>query len=186
MRTGPKQQGDLDGLCGVYAVLNAVASLASVFGRDEQAKLFEQLIEAVYEQRKGQKREGGVCFVYRGVEPKDVGAMLDVASKFARKRLGFELTWKKGLPGRSANRKIQRFWQKIEEHLNKGPAIVVYNGPEEGESHWTCIVESKERVVRLRDSTGLKTLRKTGGTLGETVKGKRQFYWKAVFLLSRA
>jgi len=186
MRAGAKQQGDLDGLCGVYAVLNAVASLASQFGRDQQAELFEQLIEAVYEQRKGQKGKRVVSFVYRGVGPEDVGAMLDVASKFARERRGFELTWKKGLPGSSANRKIQSFWQKIEEHLNKGPAIVVYDGPEEGESHWTCIVESKERGVWLRDSTGLKTLRKTGGTLGETGKGKRRFYWKTVFLLSRA
>jgi hypothetical protein len=48
--TRGERQGSLDGLCGIYSVLNAVRFLAGPrrMGREHTAELFKRLIKAAY------------------------------------------------------------------------------------------------------------------------------------------
>ncbi|MBM4352204.1 MAG: hypothetical protein FJ109_00165 [Deltaproteobacteria bacterium] len=186
MKSNPKRQGGLDGLCGVYAVVNAIGELTfnGEFGRERQQELFNLLVRTVY-RRLPQDRKS-IRFVWDGTSPADVNAMVETAGRFARRKLGFDLEWCRGLSGSGMGKKIQSFWKELDSHLTsdqKGAAIVVYD--DDDISHWTCVVDSTGKQLRLRDSAGFKTLKKQGGTLGSRRSGQRQYWWNDVFLLSR-
>jgi len=186
MKSNPKRQGGLDGLCGVYAVVNAISQLTynGDFGRERQQELFNVLVRTVYRRQPEARRS--VSFVWNGTGPRDVEAMVEAASRFTRRRLGFVLEWRRGLPGKGEAKKIQSFWKELDSHLTaelKAAAIVVYD--DDDISHWTCVVDTTGKQLRLRDSAGFKTLKKQGGTLGVRRTGMRQYWWNDVFLLAR-
>jgi len=188
MRKKPIRQGRLDGLCGVYSVINAVNVLAApnVFTWEQRHELFELLVKAVFDRQVGNRKN--VRFLWNGTWRPDVQEMLKVAARFARKRLGFGLKVKVGLPGSGVGKKIPTFWKTLDAELSArrgggGAAIVGFQ--DDTMSHWTCVVAVKDKSLKLRDSCGIKYLKKLGGTLGPQIQGKRRFEWKGVFILTR-
>lgn len=70
-------QGNLDGLCGVYAVFNSVRNLTSTrLDSDEERELFRQLISKLGSER---RLEDALC---SGITFQPLGGLIDAASDF--------------------------------------------------------------------------------------------------------
>ncbi len=80
-------QGNLDGLCGVYAVVNAVRNLAPTrLNGDEERELFRQLIAKLGEER---RLEDALC---NGMTVQPLGRLIDSADEFLQINRGHRLS----------------------------------------------------------------------------------------------
>jgi hypothetical protein len=53
----PLQQGEMDGLCGIYALVNAIGRLAGQrLSEEDEIDLFKELIRSIYK-RNNRKRK---------------------------------------------------------------------------------------------------------------------------------
>jgi hypothetical protein len=142
----PFEQGDLDGLCGVYAVINAVRLAAYPHRRLPTAEcrgLFAALLAELAEE--GRLRG----FVTHGLGPRVLARLLRGSGRWLRKQHGLTLEVhrpfaKRDEPG------PEECWRVLTEHLERpGTAAIV--GSDE---HWTVIRAVTPKRLLLADSDG--------------------------------
>jgi hypothetical protein len=144
------RQGDLDGLCGVYSIVNAARVVARL-GPEESAQLFERLVRQV----------GTAARVAKGVGR----GLMD---RLLREAAGDVLTCR--TPFRRARQvPLQLFWSEVGSFLAQPPGragavILCLDTP--GWSHWTTVVALTERQARLVDSDGRRALDRRRCTTG--------------------
>ena len=163
-------QGNLDGLCGVYAVVNSVRNLSPkrLNGEDER-KLFRQLIAKLGEE---DRLADALC---NGMTVQPLGRLIDSASEFLRGNRGHRLS--RQLAFRQTPEGLQQFWELISSHLSDhGPGSVIL-GLGGKHDHWTCISTMSEHTITLIDSDGIRRLHRKHCTVSDAKVGRHHVLW---------
>jgi hypothetical protein len=176
----PLQQGDLDGLCGAYALVNAVTRLLhnKGFHRDHANRLFQRLCRTLH------RRQRMPQAVWRGTHIDDIDGMLRTVRRFVRENFAVTLVvsrpFDQGVP-----RKKDRFFRVLSKSFNSiDERKVAVIGLDRPGFHWTIATEVTERSFRLYDSGRSKRLRYGDCTLGKTMRGRQTIVAQETRILS--
>jgi hypothetical protein len=179
-RPTPLQQGDLDGLCGAYALVNAVTRLLhnKGFHRDDANRLFQRLCRTLH------RRQRMPQAVWRGTHIDDIDGMLRTVRRFVRENFAVTLVvsrpFDQGVP-----RKKDRFFRVLSKSFNSiDERKVAVIGLDRPGFHWTIATEVTERSFRLYDSGRSKRLRYGDCTLGKTMRGRQTIVAQETRILS--
>jgi hypothetical protein len=176
----PLQQGDLDGLCGAYALVNAVTRLLhnKGFDRDHANRLFQRLCHTLH------RRQRMPEAVWRGTHIDDIDGMLRTVRRFVRANFTVNLVvtrpFDHGIP-----RKKDTFFRVLSESFNSiSERKVAVIGLDRPGFHWTIATEVTGRSFRLYDSGRSKRLRYGDCTLGKTMRGRQTIVAQETRILS--
>ena len=151
------RQGELDGLCGIYSVLNAVrfalltadlsgspSSRVRHLRPDECALLFTTLVSTVG------RRHRQAQFVFAGLGPSHLRSLLRSTDEWLRVNRGLSL-----VRSRPLDRDVRKatLISNIRRHLNvPGSAAII--GAKEPWLHWTVATRITKARLHLLDSEG--------------------------------
>ena len=186
-RRTPYLQGQIDGLCGFYAIINAFQCLfPASFTDDDAWELMTVLCVAIAHKFP--------AVIWKGAGVEDTVAMFEVAEKFA--------AGKKHLKGHIvvtrpfARRKIERvrdFWAEIGAWMNSGErartARLAFIGIGHPDNHWTLVTKTSAKSVTFFDSWELKRLALRQFTISRDVAkqngGMHKLDTRQTFLIER-
>jgi hypothetical protein len=155
----PLHQGDLDGLCGVYAVINAFRLLCPELTDQQSRRLFVGLIDVL----------NRIClpkgeFLYDGIEITEVAKLVRLAKRFVREELGIRIA-SRPLKLRRERRRYDELWTTLRAELDTGAvSVLALSGYH---SHWTVAYRATAKAAYLFDSDELKILRRNACSLDE-------------------
>jgi hypothetical protein len=159
------RQGSLDGLCGFYAIVNAVKTAArnrgrphvegvssAWFRREEAFELFGVLARHLERDRRLARSYG------EGIEAVTLVRLLRQANRWLERNLGLRLVARRAF-FRPARPRRTRVVAVIERHLTR-PNTAALIGLHGHPGHWTVASAVSREVFRLADSDGGCWLRK--------------------------
>jgi len=150
----PYKQGNLDNLCGIYAIINALR-----WGLRHSAPISESdcmalklaMIQSL------EKRGQLIATIEDGLSIPEFTKLLKTAEIWLQKKKGIsQLTHKPFHTKRSLP--LETFSMKLSEHLSnqKSAAVFVTTGRLE---HWTVPTDINSKIIKLWDSDGLQWFR---------------------------
>lgn len=172
----PYRQGDLDGLCGIYAVINAVRLLHPALDTDAAYALFHKLARTL-----DRTLDDPMRCVSDGIGRAELEDLLITArEQLARHhRIGIKVEalvlWRK-------RPTLDDLWEALRDKLD-GPqvAILELSGVKE---HWTVGYAASETTLRLFDSGERRLLARSRCTLQRTTT-RHRLHVKGVMLVRR-
>lgn len=138
----PYAQGELDGLCGVYAIVNAVEASVTGWNKQNADGLFKHLVTRL-------SGEGRLHMAMAdGIGVRELCRLIDYAGAYLADEYGLSLKRRNAFARRVP---LSSYWQRIQEHLQgRGQtAIIGLWGKYE---HWSCAHSITGRTVHLSDS----------------------------------
>lgn len=143
----PARQGTFDGLCGVYAIINAVDLLEPRTRRSHfHSDLFVQLTH-------GLRAAALLASMDYGVTPTELAR----AAKFALDWLAitYDIHLEVSEPFlRRRFARVRPFVRALGEYVDSPRSVAVISLRLPGRSHWTVVREVDGYTLRLRDSAG--------------------------------
>jgi hypothetical protein len=184
-RPGHFQQGDLDGLCGVYSVLNAIriahATLrqgprpgSPLIEGDEAEAIFLRLTRSISTRTIDDP-------VVWGINTDRLRRLLSVASRWLERNHGLTLEVARPFRGRRRVR-FETVLKHIGDHLHKDGAAVIV-GSRWPWNHWTVVRNIGKTRLVLADSGGFHYVPLHRGRL-PTAPHARLISVNSVYLLS--
>lgn len=146
----PAKQGDHNGLCAIYAIINA---LAVIQPRHMTEEMEEPLMAALIDSYPGDVAD----LIKDGCERPEMDALLKGAQEWTEKRDW--AAWNSYALHPVQGESRDEFWEAVEAELvlRKSVALVGFNkdnrGPSRYEPHWTCVERISPSYLFLRDST---------------------------------
>lgn len=172
----PFQQGSLDALCGVYAVINAFRLLCPEIDRRIARILFEALIEAV--------SEAGLDMpdvVVRGMDHDAIGVLTEAARHYVRREVGIRIAVH-ALKIMQKRPRLAHVWSALQSEFDGGRVAII--GLEGRHQHWTVGHRITGAAIALSDSDGLcLLLRSRCSVNGRT--GLHQLVPREIVILER-
>ena len=171
------RQGDLDGLCGVYSVVNAVRILCPELDQEGAEWLFAHLMQSL--------DDLGVDLsiaVASGIGRVELGRLIRAAIAYIDEELEIRLTVKRLPKALRLTTNLGTLWQAFEASLS--PECVAIIGIAGIHSHWTIAALITPKQVRLYDSGRIAVLRRGLCTVGNAVN-RHGIPPKHVFLIAR-
>ena len=159
----PYRQGDLDGLCGVYSVVNAVRALCPEVDGDGAAWLFDKLIQSL--------RKAGAnpsIAVAGGVGRGEVESLIRAAIACVDDEYDIALTVRRLPRALRQTKRLDELWQTLATAIS--PSAVAILGLGGKQSHWTVAVQVSANQLRLFDSSSMGVLRRSDCTVGKGTK----------------
>lgn len=156
----PLRQGELDGLCGVYAVINAVRLLCPEIDQAIAADLFRTLIRAL--PKRGGRLMDAIAF---GLDVGTVRFLVKTACACTRRELEISLK-AKPLRTREKAPRMRCVWKALQTELDTGNVAII--GLSGRLAHWTVAYGMSAKSIRLSDSDDLKVLLRSHCTLQRT------------------
>lgn len=160
----PIWQGEMDGLCGLYAAINACNQLMRL-NDDQKEELFATGIDYL-DEKKGRLKNT----ILEGMSQTRLQGVLKRFRDYA-KSLDKTLITRK--IAEDANN-ITGLWTLLKKHFSldseQRVAIVGLSGYF---NHWTCVVKISEKTIHLCDSDGMQRIYKSVCTCGELRAKKR-------------
>lgn len=150
----PLRQGDLDGLCGVYAVINAMRALVPTMPMVAAEALFEELMNALRKHDDGRRP-----MTAAGITRRHLIELLARAIEFIERRYGVETKRRRPALPRRSQKSTAALWRALARSLS--PACVAIIGLGGYRNHWSLVTAVSPRVMRLCDSDGMKLLRRS-------------------------
>src|SRR3954451_18842208 len=158
-RIRPYRQGRLDGLCGTYALVNALRLLCPRLDEDACEAAFCALIRA-----RARQAASPLAVISGGLSRSELLQLIGPWQRFAAKEFGVTLTVSRLKVPEPTLRGI---WRSLCRALDgQSVAIVGLDGIER---HWTVAYAATERTLRVADSCGLKVIFRSQCTVGQTV-----------------
>jgi len=161
------RQGDLDGLCGVYAIINAV-SLVCGLNQKKQHQLFKSLLRTL------EKNHYAAKAVLTGTGRKHLRRMLREAMHYMADAQDTAIKVSPLFPDK-AHVNVADYWQGIRAFLSASDetraVIVGISGRIE---HWTCVRSVTRHSLCLSDSNATRYIRKRSCRTG---KPKQTHYY---------
>jgi hypothetical protein len=157
-RLTPYRQGRLDGLCGIYALVNALRLLCPKLDEDACERVFYALVKA-----RTRQTTSPLAVIAAGLSRRELLKLIDPWQRFAAKKFGVILTVERlkvsepTLPG---------IWRSLYWALD-GQSVAII-GLDGAERHWTVAYEATERTLRVADSCGLRVIARAQCTVGST------------------
>ena len=159
----PFRQGDLDGLCGVYSVVNAVRTLCPEVDGDGAAWLFDKLIQSL--------RKVGAnpsIAVAGGVGRGEVESLIRAAIACVDDEYDVALAVRRLPKAMRQTKRLDELWQALATAIS--PRTVAVLGLGGKQSHWTVAVGVSANQIRLFDSSCMNVLRRSDCTVGKGIK----------------
>lgn len=155
------RQGDLDGLCGVYALINAVEIIAP---RPEECveTLMKACIHALY------IRNGTPFFFLQGIGMNEMIHLLRMVV-----RPNFSIQYQRPF-ARNAGVTLGEFWRICRAFLDEDGRSVITVLAANNIQHWTVIASMSDHCLFLMDSDGWNRVNRAALTV-KPGKVKRQF-----------
>ena len=145
------KQGSLDGLCGVYSIINA-SKIINDFNDEKCIELFQQIVRFLDNEKCLSK------LLINGIDINIIGQIMNNVS---------DLKIKKEQPFRGKyETKLGEFWSDIQNFLEK-PYRAILIGLGGIHDHWTVVESISAKQMKLVDSDGLKHLNRKSCTTGE-------------------
>jgi hypothetical protein len=154
----PLRQGELDSLCGVYAVINAVRVLCPEIDRTNATILFHVLMEDLLNDRSDHEAP-----VVWGVNAALLDNLVLAARDYLRRVLDVRLS-RKPLPLPNKRPSLDAVWSSLQDQLQDGRVAII--GLSGDHNHWTvahaitatriALVDSGELSVLHRSDCGVK------------------------------
>jgi hypothetical protein len=158
-RLTPYRQGRLDGLCGTYALVNALRLLCPRLDEDACEAVFCALIKA-----RTRQAASPLAVISHGLSRRALVQLLDPWRRFVRKELGIRLTVKR--LKMSEEPSLRGIWRSLYRALDgKSVAIIGLDGIER---HWTVAYAATERTLRVADSCGMRLILRAQCTMART------------------
>jgi len=155
----PYRQGDLDGLCGVYSVINALRAVCPELTTELSSRLFKQLMRCL----RGRAKEP-LDKVSAGLGRQTLGRLLKVAMAFVGRKLRVTVKARRLPKPVRATYRLDRLWRELTEVLS--PTCVAIIGLAGRTSHWTVATRIGPKHLFLLDSGNMKRVRRTYCTVG--------------------
>ena len=153
-RLRPLQQGDLDGLCGVYSIVNAARLLAPRLGEKGTKQLFASLMQAVRRLDRGPK-----AIVHNGLERDQLGKLIEAMQAHVAENHGVGIVVRHVPPELRREWSVATLWNWLQRGLlNRSVAILGLHGRHD---HWTLAVAVSPGQIELYDSDDLRVLRRS-------------------------
>ena len=157
-RLQPYRQGRLDGLCGVYALINALRLLCPRLDEDACERAFCALIRA-----RARQTSSPLAVISGGLSRRELLKLIGPWQRFAAKEFGVTLRVSRLKVSEPTLRGI---WRGLCRALDgKSVAIVGLDG---AERHWTVAHAATARTLRVADSSGLRVIFRSQCTVGRT------------------
>jgi hypothetical protein len=167
------QQGDMDSLCGLYSIVNAIYALFPKMKERELVKLFNHLIHHL-----ATDRRDAIDILLDGMSLTLLRALVRVASKQQeRYSRHVELS-----PARFSSRSVKTFISQLRTHIDDGAIAIVLLS--RGGTHWTVVREITNRKLMLLDSNGAVAIRRRHCALSRKA-GPIALYPASTLLLRR-
>jgi hypothetical protein len=149
------RQGDLDGLCGVYAVVNAVRYVEAL-NEDQCEVLFRRLIRAL-----GRGNRAHETLLW-GMGSRKLKGLVAAARRcrFEDRELAFAV---RPLRLRGKSRCLPGLWAALEGEL--GPTCVALVGITGVTDHWCVVYRVTAKTLWLLDSAGRSWIRRSRCTV---------------------
>lgn len=175
MAPRPFQQGGLDGLCGLYSIVNAVEILHGEGLSEKHAEaLFKRIALKI-----------GAKFphaLWDGTGMPEVREMLDEAGDFAGKELGFSFTRREPFHN-VAFVNARDFRQRLGTLIVPGAVAIV--GLSKPWDHWTVVDKAGKETLFLFDSVAMKRVRTADISIKQGARKTYIFDAHQTFLLTR-
>ncbi len=139
---GAFRQGDLDGLCGAYALLNAARLIV---GPDKDHDYETAMMACNYALN---KRSGEALVYVTGVSFLEMIHLLKTVI-----RPNFKVTYKRPF-ARSGDLDLDVYWTMCEDFLRRGNRAIVFGIECEDFLHWTVATAFTHQRIILWDSSG--------------------------------
>ena len=153
-RLRPMRQGDLDGLCGVYSIVNAARLLAPKLGEKGTKQLFANLMQAVRRLDRGAK-----TIVHNGLERDQLGQLIEAMQAHMAKKHGVGIVVRHVPPDLRREWSVATLWRWLGRGLtSRSVAILGLHGRHD---HWTLAVAVTPGQIALYDSDRLRVLRRS-------------------------
>lgn len=168
----PYQQGSLDGLCGLYSIINALRLVTGHRGRKHSMHLLDQLVSAL------NAKYASTAFI-NGTTTPDLSYLLNhvISSGIPiKKTKPFHKNDKLSLPD---------FWREVQRFLSAKSRAVITTFETPSLSHWTVVQSAFNKKFVLFDSDGMICLYRSRCTTYEMRK-KRPYllYPTCTFFIS--
>ena len=159
----PLQQGHLDGLCGVYAIINAIRYVRPDVTQRHAQWLFERLNRALAKQNPARASAGRM--VIHGLNRTEMRRLIEVARQ--QLALEFGITLKvEWLPKLGRRWHLAELWRVLAVQMSLGRVAVLGLGGRH--AHWSVVIAVTPKQLRLFDSDRLRTIRRRQCTVGLT------------------
>lgn len=158
-------QGNLDGLCGVYAVINATEMLANL-DEEEKQNLFTVLLKALaapsntlkIDDKRPKELSAKVLIkrIAGGTFLPAMRCLVNVGVAYCNDELcknGTKISVNHP-KGKNEPADIRGVWKLLENHFQKyeGYSCAAIVGLSNGSDHWTCITRLTKNTLELKDS----------------------------------
>ncbi|MBL8500738.1 MAG: hypothetical protein JNL77_09190 [Nitrosomonas sp.] len=180
----PIRQGSIDGLCGVYSVMNATEIVIGKFHYDPKLKrkasqrrvLYKNLIGYL---AKHDLLEDVLIWGFSDIDAK--GGFIDIAIKSVKKYQKRKL--RKQIAFDTDDVTLDQYWQKLTEHLSQPDTAVIISISGRIQ-HWTCVRKITPNALILSDSSGRRRIEQNQCSIAEG-SGDRYILWPTLtYLLS--
>ena len=150
------QQGDLDGLCGIYSVVNALRYLLRL-NEEHSRELFNTLVEALHQScpRPHKHLVWGIPFpkLKQLVEAAHTCQCLDWGQTFKARPLRL----------RREQRTLPQLWSALTQELR--PTCVAVIGITGATDHWCVVYRVTPKTLWVLDSSGRTRIRRSRCTV---------------------
>lgn len=173
----PDQQGELDGFCGLYSIVNAVGDLwPESMDRARRDELANHICASIGDKATASMRRDGASILL-------MQRMLVAAVHFSKRRLRDRLAYSAPFMHERGVKRYEHWWDDLAGYAGGSLASAII-GLSRPYQHWTVISEINANRAVLRDSGGEKEIR--FAELGFTGSGKEhEVDWRQVFVLER-
>jgi hypothetical protein len=173
----PYRQGALDGLCGVYSVVNALRLLCPEVDNDTAEHLFDLLTQKLL-------RTAGnhTTVITWGIGRMLLRSLLDEATTYMLDDFDIRLRARRLPKALRDDGNRDELWQALSEVVS--PSCVAILGLAGKHSHWTVATTVTPLSIRLFDSGKLKALPRARCTVRKTRK-RHQIEPRHVVLVER-
>ncbi|WP_310619265.1 hypothetical protein [Flexibacterium corallicola] len=171
------RQGALDGLCGIYSIINSVALISPKgMGDEDRSTQFMSLVNLLDDGRSIGE------IIHEGIGFRKLGELIDVCSRRRRRSTGVDVHRRVAM--KQDPKSFSEFWELLQEHVDvdrKQTAILGMSGKYD---HWTVVKTISEKRIELQDSDGLHYLNRAQCGLEETEKIRHILWPTQTYLLS--
>ena len=146
------QQGDLDGLCGVYAIVNALRYLLRL-NREQCQSLFANLVRTL-----SQAPPHPYDPLIQGTVFRQLKQLVTAADQCCAKHQGLSFQ-ARPLRLRREDRTLGKLWAALDQEIGSGSVAII--GITGRTDHWCVVYRVTPKTLRLLDSWGRSCIRRS-------------------------
>ena len=158
-RRVPLRQGDLDGLCGVYAIINALRHLCPELSPARSQALFRMLVRSIAPRAP----ERAIAKFSDGLTIGAVFRLARLAAAYTERHhngsISVSLLATRRHRGGARRWPLARYWRELATVLAGRSAVIV--GLNGSQRHWSVAISISSQQLQLLDSDGLHLLRRS-------------------------